>query len=243
MVVFRSAICLAVVFVGSTWMRPAQGEEPTVSKRLIDHLVYAAPQLEAANDRIAKELGVAPTSGGTHPGRGTMNTLVGLGGRQYLEIIAPDPTLADLPRTGAKIAALPAPEIMTFAMEFSDLEMIEAKAKGLGLKTSGIRRGSRRTPGGALLEWRSMLVISETYGGLLPFFIDWGETPHPGATSAQGARLVRMVVTHPEPDGLRALYQAFEIGVPVRYGNRPAIVVEIEGGGNKVVLQGSGKGF
>lgn len=234
---------MSMIFACLISLPHAAGQEPTEGKRMIDHLVYAAPDLRAASDPIAKQLGVAPTSGGKHPNRGTMNALLALGGRQYLEIIAPDPTLDDLPRTAAKIAALDAPEIVTFATENSDLETIETKAKELGLRTSGIRPGSRRTPRGDLLQWRSMMVVSETYGGLLPFFIDWRETAHPGKSSAQGARLVKMVVTHPKPDGLRAFYDAFEIEVPVVYGNRPAIIVEIEAGGKTVVLQGSGRGL
>jgi hypothetical protein len=243
LILLRSSILMSMIFACLISLPPATGQEPTEGKRMIDHLVYAAPDLRAASDSIAKQLGVVPTSGGKHPNRGTMNALLALGGRQYLEIIAPDPTLDDLPRTGAKISALDAPEIVTFATENSDLETIEAKAKKLGLRTSGIRPGSRRTPGGDLLQWRSMMVVSETYGGLLPFFIDWQETTHPGASSAQGARLARIVVTHPEPDGLRALYDAFGIDVPVVYGNRPAIIAEIEAGGKTVALQGSGRGL
>ena len=210
---------------------------------MIDHLVFAAPDLRVASEQIALQLGVVPTTGGNHPKWGTINSLMALGGRQYLEIIAPDPTLDDLPTTAAKIAALQTPEIVTFATENGQLEIIEATAKKLGMGTSGIQLGSRKTPAGDLLSWRILLVASETYTGLLPFFIDWQDTTHPGETSAKGARLMRMVVSHPEPDGLRALYEAFGIDVPLVYGNRPAIIVEIEGGGKTVVLQGSGHGF
>jgi hypothetical protein len=210
---------------------------------MIDHLVFAAPDLRATSDQLALQLGVVPTTGGNHPKWGTINSLMALGGRQYLEIIAPDPTVDDLPATAAKIAALQTPEIVTFAIENRRLESIEATATELGMRTSGIQPGSRKTPAGDLLKWRILLVTSETYRGLLPFFIDWQDTTHPGETSAQGARLTRMVVSHPEPEGLRALYDRFGIEIPLVYGNRPAIVTDIEGGGKTVVLQGSGHGF
>lgn len=244
MEVARTTILLVILSTTSIWMAPALGQEAGKEGAMIDHLVYVAPDLQSASDRIANELGVAPTPGGKHPGRGTINSLLSLGGRQYLEIIAPDPSLSELPGTAERIARLDAPEIFTFATENNELEVIEAKAKALGLKTSGIRPGSRRTPAGNLLEWRTLgVVVSKKYAGLMPFFIDWRETPHPGQTSAQGARLVRIVVTHPEPDGLRALYREFGVDVPVRSGKRPSIRVEIENGAKKVLLQGSGRGL
>jgi len=42
----------------------------------IDHLVYAAPDLDAACAEIERRLGVAPSPGGQHIGRGTRNALV-----------------------------------------------------------------------------------------------------------------------------------------------------------------------
>jgi hypothetical protein len=220
------------------------GEETASGKVTVDHLVYAAPDLQAESDRLTNQLGVSVTPGGSHPGRGTANALISLGANQYLEIIGPDPKLSAPKGAGAKIAKLSKPEILTFAVQDNQLESIETRAKTLGLKTSGIRPGSRRTDAGDLLQWRTLgIAAGEEYGGLIPFFIDWGETPHPSATSGQSAHLVGMVVEHPQPERLSKLYRDLGVNVPVRYGKQPSIVVEIESGSNKVSIRGTGRGL
>jgi hypothetical protein len=52
----------------------------------IDHVVYAAADLDAAAARVADELGLTALAGGRHEGHGTHNRIVPLGGG-YLELL------------------------------------------------------------------------------------------------------------------------------------------------------------
>ncbi len=47
----------------------------------IDHLVWAAPNLERAIDELQARTGASASPGGAHPGGGTRNAVLGLGAR------------------------------------------------------------------------------------------------------------------------------------------------------------------
>ena len=196
----------------------------------LDHLVVAVPNLAAASAAFSSALGVASATGGSHPDHGTCNALVSLGASAYLELLGPDPTLAEPGPWARRALALTAPDVWGFAVAARDMEALASRAVALGLQVLGPSAGRRATPGGEYLNWRSLVLLDPDYAGLVPFAIDWMDSPHPSQTSGPSVALKSMIVTHPQPQRLRALYAGLGVKVPVHHGPRSSIVVTLESG-------------
>src|SRR2546427_162767 len=83
--------------------------EGLMAVAVLDHLVVAAATLEQGEQYIETRLGVRPVRGGKHVAMGTHNSLLRLGPKIYLEVIAIDPDGIAPPRArwfGLDTAAL-----------------------------------------------------------------------------------------------------------------------------------------
>ncbi|MBD0424757.1 VOC family protein [Streptomyces sp. TRM S81-3] len=184
---------------------------------LLDHLVLATPDLAATVADFARRTGVTPAPGGAHPGLGTRNHLVSLGGTAYLEIIGPDPeqSAPDRPRP-LWVDELTAPRIVTWAIRPPDLEAAVAAARALGHDPGPVRPMSRRRPDGTLLRWRLTEGGSDP-SGLVPFLIDWGATPHPSA-DLPVTPLLALTASAPDPSAVRPVLAALGTALPLTAG-------------------------
>ncbi|PWT85840.1 MAG: hypothetical protein C5B57_02195 [Blastocatellia bacterium] len=204
----------------------------------IDHLVYATPDLQAGIDTIEKLLGVRATQGGQHPGLGTRNALVALGPARYLEIIGPDP---EQPKPDGPlrfgIDELRSPTLVAWVAKGTDLDRFASRAAAHGVKLGEVISGSRRRPDGVVLSWRYTDPRTVVAGGVVPYFIDWGTSPHPAVTAAAGASLVGLRAEHPDADRVSKMLE--EIGLPlaVRRGPKPALIATIDGTRGRVELR------
>jgi hypothetical protein len=186
----------------------------------LDHLVYAVPDLDAATREFAAATGVAPAEGGRHLGRGTRNVLVGFGETSYLEIIGPDPNHPAEPGVAVPFGldSLELPRLVTWAVHPVDIERATAVSAAAGADFGEIWPLSRRTPDGTLLEWRLASVHPAPLGGIAPFFIDWGATPHPAAALPR-LRLGGLQATHPDPAAVSAVLDALGVRLAVENGS------------------------
>ncbi len=164
----------------------------------IDHILYATPDLNAGIEAIEKLTGVRATPGGQHPGLGTRNALIALGPTSYLEIIGPDP---EQPARGGRpfgIDRLKAPRLARWVVQAQNLEHLAAEVSRKGIQLGKVTGGKRQRPDGVLLTWRYTDPLVDLADGLVPFFIDWGDSPHPAATAAKGLTLIALRGEHPD---------------------------------------------
>ncbi|MDH3681137.1 MAG: VOC family protein [Acidimicrobiia bacterium] len=197
---------------------------------VIDHFVVAAGDLDQATTWFADQTGVAPTPGGAHPGVGTRNALVSLGERTYIELIAPDP---DQPEPASPrpfgIDAIDTPRLVTFAVCPDDIDDAAARLKAeAGVDLGVVYAMSRRRPDGVELSWRLTRSVYPEGGGLVPFLIDWGDTPHPAASAATGCALDAVALRHPRPDTVEAVLSVLELAIPVGSGDEPGLTVSLQ---------------
>ena len=208
---------------------------------MIDHLVYATHQPDRAAALIERELGVTFSPGGRHPERGTVNRLLRLGDRTYLELLAPDATNphvspprwmgvdhVDAATTGRLTrwawavtkGAAPTPPGAPGDQSFGPLEA-----------------GSRALADGTTLRWSLTDPGASPLIKAHPFLIDWLGQPTPATRLADGGcRLESLTVYAPEPALLSWLNAP---GLPLRYAYYPKVRLEAiitNDRGRKVIL-------
>jgi hypothetical protein len=195
----------------------------------VDHLVYAAPDLDAACALLEQRLGVRASPGGQHLGRGTRNALIAIGAASYFEIIAPDPAQpAPKEPRWLGIDALNEPRLVAWAAHGRDLTQFVADVARLGAHLGAVSDGRRERSDGVVLTWQVTNPNASLGDVVIPFFIDWGASPHPSATAIGGPRLVSLSGEHPEPTRVRGVLGALDIDLPIAVGSRPALVATLD---------------
>jgi hypothetical protein len=204
----------------------------------VDHLVYATPDLAQGMAEIERLTGVPPTPGGQHPGRGTRNALIALGADAYLEIVAPDPDQPSPPAgRWLGVDAATAPRLTTWAARGSGLAELRRRAVERGVPLGAVLSGARQRADGVRLSWRVTDPDPLVAGGVVPFYIDWGDSPHPSRTAARGASLVELRIEHPDVTEVRRMLRVLDLDVAVTQANDAGLVAVIEGRRGRVELR------
>lgn len=178
-------------------------EHVVPASEAVDHLLLGAADLDRGIAWVERTTGVI--IGGTHPGAGTRNALISLGGRQYLEIIAPDP-LQTAYNFHIDVRTLNEPRLITWAARTTDISAVAKMARDAGQQIFGPRDGSRARPNGTVLNWKSLGVLNKL-GQIdvepIPFFIEWAaDSLHPSQDSPTGCKLQSLEIEHPNPVSL-----------------------------------------
>lgn len=185
----------------------------------LDHVVLAAPDLDAARAAFLERTGVAPVDGGPHVGLGTRNALVSFGAGCYLEIIAPDPAQSLDGTFGERLAALTEWRLLHWAVRAEGLAAVAARAREAGFEPGATLGMMRELPGGGHLEWELMGIGGHDLGGIVPFYIDWLDCTHPAETSPVVGELAAFRVATPKDSALAKFLDPAPEGVEVIAGD------------------------
>lgn len=234
----RISVILLAVLTLITTCNGAEQQAPDKLISRVDHLVYGTTDLNRGVEEIEKLLGVRATAGGQHPGRGTRNALVALGPTAYLEIIGPDPEQPPPkePRPFG-LDGLKESKLVAWFVRSGDLESLRREAVRKGVPLGEVRSGSRRRPDGVELQWKVTDPSARVADGIVPLFIDWGDSPHPARTASKGATLVSLRAEHPEVSDVRRMLRNLGVDLSVKRGQRPQLIAIIEGPRGRVELR------
>jgi len=216
-VITRGRFLTAAVATAATAAGPATALGADEVPSLLDHIILGCSDLDTGIAFVERSTGVRAAYGGVHPGGGTRNALVALGGKRYLEILAPDPSQTNL-RSGAvrdvaALRALASPKLLGWAVHPGNIEAFVAQLRQRGIAIEGPVSGSRKRPDGTILKWKTAHLVDDDHG-MLPFFIDWDGSVHPSTDAPKGCIVERFVIDTPDPETLRKTIQRIGIDVP-----------------------------
>lgn len=197
---------------------------------VFDHLVYATPHLEETATTLTDALGIAPAPGGSHPGMGTRNLLYGLGDGRYFELIGPDEAQEVAPRWFG-IAALTRPRLTGWAIRAERIDLVVAGARKRGYDPGDPVDMSRQAESG-VMTWK-LTMPKDT---LIPFLIEWGDTPHPSTRDLPQLTLDSFAGEHPDPTRLRESLGTLGIGLRLNRTPHTRLTATVTGPGGSIGL-------
>jgi len=172
----------------------------------IDHIVIAAPTLEAGVKCVYETLGVMPKMGGVHASMGTHNYLLSLGNSIYLEVIAINPVASkpDRPRWFGldTLNENAKPVLLTWVARTNDIKHATQNTQTVFGNVESMSRG--------VLNWLITIPLdgSLPFSGVCPSLIQWLNEPHPATILPDsGCSLIGIEGYHHEADQISKTIQ------------------------------------
>lgn len=192
----------------------------------IDHVVIGVADLDQGIAQLERLTGVRAVIGGAHPGRGTRNALMSLGGGTYLELYAPNPAEPSSSKDVDELRRLTTLKPLGWAVSTDDAARLRTLLARKGFPLTAPEPGSRRRPDGSVLHWQTF-----GYAALddraAPFFILWAEPGlHPSRTSPGGCRLKRLDIQTPDKRLAQAI-GPLELPLAVSASATPVLAVTL----------------
>lgn len=211
------------------------------ARATLDHLILAADTLDRGEDHLESLLGVRPQRGGQHAAMGTHNSLLKLGERCFLELIAIDPDAQapsrprwfDLDRPAMRALLAQKPRLVHWVARTDD---IEAARRACAIDPGPVQPMSRGN-----FRWRITIPDDgrRPGEGVLPTLIQWDDARHPAdGLPDTGIRIAALAAAHPEPGAMHAALVALGLGetLKVTFAAAPRLAAMLSTRHGKVAL-------
>jgi len=204
---------------------------------MIDHIVWAVPDLASGAALFTELTGVTPSPGGKHVALGTHNVLVGLDGGAYFEIIAADPdsTVATKWMSTGEITS---PQITRWALKSDQIaehaQIIQEHDADMG----EIKTGGRQMSNGDQLSWQLTMPAAEPLVEVVPFLLDWSQSSHhPSEVLEAHCELEELRLVHPDPSKVQEVLRALNCDIKVSRGSQPSIELALKTPKGQVIIK------
>ncbi len=203
-----------------------------------DHFLYGVSNLEEAVATIEAETGLKATPGGRHENIGTRNAFIGLADDMYIELLAPDPEQSRDASVASILYALPENGLIGWCARSDNLDALAtAYVESNTSDIIGPTNWRRHLPDGGAIDWQLLHVSPSPIGALQPFFINWGETPHPTENLHPQGACTTFSLTSPHTTQLKSHLEAAQLDIEQSAGPENSIVLKVDTGRSIVTLK------
>lgn len=182
--------------------------------------------METAINDFDKKLGVKPIFGGYHKTFGTKNALINLNNQIYLELLAVDDsnTSVSKPRWMG-VDLLTKNQLTRWAVKSNNLKQASEVLKKYNPEMGEIKKGSRNTADGTLLQWELIMPLPAPEVALIPFFLDWSNTEkHPSELLPDmGCELIELFATHSNPEYTTEILTKLESSIEIKVSDQTSL--------------------
>jgi hypothetical protein len=145
----------------------------------IDHVILGCTDLDVAMDDFEKMTGTKPVMVVSLNGLGTKSARIAFESCCYLEFVAPDPKQSCTSALKESLAKLPAGKTVPigYAVRHSQASaMKDDQFKSLGFECDQVTMVARDR--GMPWKWDMIFLEGHGDGGLVPYYVNWGDAHH-----------------------------------------------------------------
>jgi len=165
-------------------------DELGLEDNALDHILLAAPDFDEAMKDFETLTAIRPSIAGSLKGLGCLTARIGLDKQAYIEIIAPDPDKPGPVGEHLKEMEQGSFTPIHYAIRRTDLSDLaeDYVPNELGYTPDRIKMFMAGTDG-TPKKWEMLFMHGHFHGGVVPYFVDWGECEHPIGSIAQAGSL------------------------------------------------------